>query len=283
MGTPQGQDPSLPASGDPGSSLSLAKRLKSAGLSPRHSLGQHFLVSSRVIERIVQASTVFSGILEIGPGPAVLTQPLSQTSRVIALELDEGMAIFASQEAPHAEIRRTDALMADWREILGSLPEPRGIVSNLPYQITGPLLGRCADCSDLIAGAVLMMQKEVAQRIMAPSGDSNRGYLSVWLQGVFEIAPVCEAPPGCFLPPPKVESSVLSFVPRQTHPSPELLAFIKQGFTQPRKTLNNNLKPCQVTVKVFEDAGLSPSLRPHQLTMEQWQRLHQIHASSARS
>lgn len=246
-------------------------------------MGQHFLISTRVIDRIVQASSGFAGILEIGPGPAVLTQPLSKGAKVVALELDEGMAAFAAQEAPLAEVRRRDALQADWREILSCLPEPRGIVSNLPYQITGPLLGRCADCQDLISGAVLMMQKEVAQRIMAQPGDSDRGFLSVWLQGSFEISSVCEAPPGCFLPPPKVESAVLRFAPLPGRLEPELLAFIKQGFTQPRKTLSNNLKPLQVTAEDFEDAGLSPSLRPHQLTMEEWQRLHQIHASSARS
>lgn len=275
MGTPQGQDHSLPSPGDPGSSVSLALRLKHAGLSPRHSLGQHFLISSRVIGRIIKASSGFDGVLEIGPGPAVLTQPLSETAKVIALELDEGMAVFAAQEAPLAEVRQMDALQADWRQILLSLPEPRGIVSNLPYQITGPLLGRCADCQDLISGCVLMMQKEVAQRILAQPGDSARGFLSVWLQGVFSIEQVCEAAPGCFLPPPKVTSTVLKFTPLPSPPTPSLLALIKQGFVQPRKTLSNNLKSLGVTQSHFEMAGILPSIRPHQLTMEQWQALHQ--------
>jgi len=244
-------------------------------------LGQHFLISSRVIDSIVKAASGFAGILEIGPGPAVLTAPLCQASQLVALELDEGLAAFAAQEAPGADIRRMDALLADWREILASLPGPRGIVSNLPYQITGPLLGRCAECHDLIAGAVLMMQKEVAVRITALPGDSARGYLSVWLQGVFEISTVCDAPPGCFLPPPKVDSSVLRFVPKADAPESALLSFVKKGFAQPRKTLHNNLKPLGVTAEAFAGTGLSPSVRPHQLTMEQWRTLHQIHASSA--
>ncbi len=238
-------------------------------------MGQHFLISSGVIGRILSASSSFSGVLEIGPGPAVLTQPLSEKAKVTAFELDEGMAAFAQTQAPLAEVHRIDALQADWEGALLALPEPRGIVSNLPYQITGPLLGRCADAAHLVTGCVLMMQREVGHKILALPGDSNRGYLSVWLQGVFEISHVCDAAPGCFLPPPKVSSVVLKFVPKPSRPASDLLKMIKQGFVQPRKTLSNNLRSMGVTQEMIESCGLSASVRPHQLTMEQWQNLHQ--------
>ncbi len=238
-------------------------------------MGQHFLISTRVIGRILSASSSFSGVLEVGPGPAVLTLPLSLEAKVIAFELDEGMAAFAQTQAPTADIQRIDALQADWEGALMALPEPRGIVSNLPYQITGPLLGRCADSAHLISGCVLMMQREVGHKILALPGDSNRGYLSVWLQGVFDITHVCDAPPGCFLPPPKVSSVVLRFVPKPARPHNDLLKMIKQGFVQPRKTLSNNLRSMGATQEMIESCGLSASVRPHQLTMEQWQNLHQ--------
>lgn len=238
-------------------------------------MGQHFLISSGVIGRILSASSSFSGVLEIGPGPAVLTQPLSERAKVTAFELDEGMAAFAQDQAPLAEVHRIDALQADWEAALLALPEPRGIVSNLPYQITGPLLGRCADSAHLVTGCVLMMQREVGHKILALPGDSNRGYLSVWLQGVFDISHVCDAAPGCFLPPPKVSSVVLKFVPKAIRPVEDLLKIVKQGFVQPRKTLSNNLRSMGVTQEMLESCGLSASVRPHQLTMEQWQNLHQ--------
>lgn len=231
-------------------------------------------MDASTIRKIVGACSSWKGALEIGPGPGVLTGPLSETLELVALDADPRMALAAGEFAPRAKVRHQDALQADWREILSMLPEPRGIVSNMPYNITGPLLGRTADCADLIAGAVLMMQAEVAAKITAPPGDSIRGSLTVWLQSLFLIHRLVKVPPGSFLPPPKVESAVLVLVPREPAAMDgESLELVRRGFASPRKTLANNLKGDGADGTLLESLGLQASVRPHQLTEEQWQRL----------
>ena len=147
------------------------------------------------------------------------------------------------------------------------MPQPRCIVSNMPYNITGPLLGRVAECRDLIRSAVLMMQKEVGDRILAGPGTPARGSLSVAMQLQFEVNKVCDAKAGAFLPPPKVDSVVLELVPRVEVASLDhVLRVVKTGFKQPRKTLANNLS------KEFDrsEIGLPENIRPHQLSNEDW-------------
>lgn len=245
------------------------------GLSPKKGLGQHFLCSERAVLAIVAAAGERS-ILEIGPGPGILTQALAAERRVIALELDEQMAVPLAESAPTAEIVFGDALSTDLRELMLKLRKPRAVVSNLPYYITGPLLDRIAEISDLWEVAVLMMQREVARRIVAPVGDRDRGALSVRMQAEFEIRRVVEVPPGAFIPPPKVESTVLALEPRSTKLEPELLALIRAGFTQPRKTLSNNLASCGYDRELVVAAGLERNIRPHQISLASWRRLYEV-------
>jgi 16S rRNA (adenine1518-N6/adenine1519-N6)-dimethyltransferase len=128
--------------------------------------------------------------------------------------------------------------------------------------------------------AVLMMQKEVAQRVTAGPGSSSRGSLSVYLQAHHEIAALIDAPAGAFLPPPKVDSRVLVFRPRPEDPALDesFFALVRKGFVQPRKTLANNLVAGfgltrdQATVWV-EAAGLGEKARPQELSLEEWRRL----------
>src|SRR5690606_33809824 len=120
----------------------------------------------------------------------------------------------AADRAPGVLIRHADALKVDWAEVLASLPQPCGIVSNMPYNITGPLLERVERQAGLIDRAVLMMQREVGAKILAAAGDRARGPISVILQARFEIDLVCRVPAGAFWPPPKVDSVVLEFRPK---------------------------------------------------------------------
>ncbi|MCX7801300.1 MAG: hypothetical protein N2109_13290, partial [Fimbriimonadales bacterium] len=171
--------------------------------------------------------------------------------------------------------RRQDALQADWPGLLEALPKPRAIVSNLPYYITGALLQRVAECSCLIERAVLMMQREVAERVRAQPGDSERGSLSVHLQGRFRISKLADAPPGAFLPPPKVSSTVLAFEPRPDPLDPRVEPLVRLGFSQPRKTLANNLASSgrwrrESVADALSGAGLPAGVRPHQLAEGQW-------------
>jgi 16S rRNA (adenine1518-N6/adenine1519-N6)-dimethyltransferase len=246
-------------------------------LSARKGLGQHFLCSSTVVGAIAAEVQGCGGVLEIGPGPGVLTSALSEVAgELIALEVDDRMIAALADSAPKADVRKLDALEADLPTILRELPEPRAVVSNLPYYITGPLITRIAEAKDFYQRTVLMMQREVGERILAPAGGSDRGSLSVYLQTQFEIRRVCKVPPGAFLPPPKVDSVVLALVPkpREDWHTPEFFKLIRSSFAQPRKTLVNNLISAgharEDALAAVERSGFDERVRPQQLTEEQW-------------
>lgn len=250
------------------------------GLRAEKKLGQHFLCSAPVVEAIVERLSDFSGALEIGPGPGVLTGPLSQTMRLVALELDPRMVESLKDSAPTADVRLQDALKSNLPALLEELPEPRAVVGNLPYYITGQLVAQIADARAHYAAAVLMMQREVADRIRAKPGDSARGSLSVYLQSLFRIDLVIQAPADAFFPPPKVDSTVLEFVPLPPDPAKDEKYFrlVRLGFGQPRKTLCNNLVagygvPRETAVAWLGAAGLTDNIRPHALTLEEWSAL----------
>lgn len=182
--------------------------------------------------------------------------------------------------APKARVIEEDALKADLGALLESLPEPRAVVSNLPYYITGPLLTRVAEARARFDRAVLMMQKEVADRVVAKPGDSARGSLSVFLQAQFEISKVASVPAGSFYPPPKVDSTVLLFVPTASGDNQALFDMVRRGFTQPRKTLANNLAGHsgvrrEAVAAILESIGLDARVRPHVLTLDQWRQVLQ--------
>lgn len=258
----------------------LRRFLDKHNLAAKKGLGQHFLCSGPVVSRIVESLADCRGLLEIGPGPGVLTAPLSEhAEKLIAIELDPGMIGSLSDSAPTADVRREDALKADLAALLGELPTPRGVVSNLPYYITGPLLTRIAEARQHFDRAVLMMQREVAQRVQAQPRESLRGSLSVFLQLQFEIRKVADAPAGAFLPPPKVDSTVLMFIPKTGDAiDAKLFRLVRLGFAQPRKTLANNLvagyrveRP--QALEWITAAVLGEKARPQELSLDEWQRL----------
>ncbi len=233
-----------------------------------------------MVESIANALAGCSGVCEIGPGPGVLTSAISkQVQSMIALELDERMISALKESAPNVDARKADAMEVDLAAVLQELPEPRGIVSNLPYYITGPLVNRIADARAYYSVAVLMMQKEVAQRICSKPGQRERGSLSVYLQSLFEISVVAQAPASVFVPPPKVDSTVLKFVPKTDVLAEEIQSqlnrVVRFGFVQPRKTLANNLVAAyrisreEIVVKL-EELDLEEKIRPHDLTLDQW-------------
>lgn len=250
------------------------------GLRPTKQWGQHFLVSPKVVEAILTRITDPTldrprSALEVGPGPGVLTTGLSdRVDHVVAVEVDPIAVSALSESAPRATVHHADALRIDLRSLLVDLPEPRVLVSNMPYNITGPLLARFAAIRDLYQRAVLMMQLEVGRKILAQAGNSEMGSLSIAMQTQFEIRKVIDAPAGAFFPPPKVESIVLEFIPRPAEPDEEeFLGFVRQGFSQPRKTLANNLRG-RLDPGRLEGLGLSPTVRPHQIDRETWQKLY---------
>lgn len=261
---------------DPGT---LKAFLGRHGLRADKRLGQHFLCSSKVVKAIAERLSLCRGILEIGPGPGVITTVVSEAAeKTIAIEIDDRMIEALGESAPRTDVRKLDALRADLEEILAELPEPRGLVSNLPYYITGPLLTRIAEAKGGYSKAVLMMQKEVAERVLAGPRTSERGSLSVFLQSQFEIERVVNAPAGSFLPPPKVDSTVLEFRPLAQSPSADFFRLVRLGFAQPRKTLANNLAAGfridrDRALAWMEEAGLPALARPQELSLEEWSRL----------
>lgn len=241
-------------------------------------MGQHFLCSSAVVGRIQHALEGVRGALEIGPGPGVLTSMLCSTcEEVAAIEIDTRMIGALAESAPCAHVSRENALHADLLSMLAKLPQPRAIVSNLPYYLTGPLLTRIAQAKSGFDLAILMMQREVARRVVAAAGTPERGSLSVFLQLQFEISRVTEAPSGAFLPPPKVDSEVLSLrvkVPDyEANLEETVFQVIRIGFKQPRKTLLNNLLAIvdrEGAEKAIETLRLDLRTRPQQLQNSHW-------------
>ncbi|MDK3158738.1 16S rRNA (adenine(1518)-N(6)/adenine(1519)-N(6))-dimethyltransferase RsmA [Kamptonema cortianum] len=244
------------------------------------SLGQHWLSSPSVIQKIVDRADGLAGILEVGPGPGILTEPLSQIAEVTAVEFDKRIIDSLQAAAPQAKIIQGDALETDLAQILEQLPSPRGIVSNMPYHITGPLLESFSNLRHQVSRMILMMQLEVGEKIMAPVGDRRRGVLSVAMQSLFTVTKVVKVPPGAFRPPPKVDSIVLELTPRDDVPVDfeGVMQVVRRAFSHPRKTVLNNLKPTLEVAsleRVLVDAGLTTTIRPHEITFEQWRLIAQ--------
>jgi 16S rRNA (adenine1518-N6/adenine1519-N6)-dimethyltransferase len=152
----------------------------------------------------------------------------------------------------------------------------------MPYNITGPLLTKIAEVRDRFDLSVLMMQREVGQRVLAGVGSPEYGSLSVFLQSQFKIETVCDAPAGAFWPPPKVQSIVLQFRPQSTGFEPDaesqFFRLVRKGFTQPRKTLENNLVADfglsrDQAARLLAKISLDTKIRPHQLDLKTWKAL----------
>jgi 16S rRNA (adenine1518-N6/adenine1519-N6)-dimethyltransferase len=263
----------------------LRVHLNQFGIHAEKGLGQHFLADEDVVQKIVIAAlyggpSLSRSVMEIGPGPGILTRPLATAAEVRAIEIDSQVLRALASAAPSATVIRGDALQLDLRPILEEMPSPRALVSNIPYYITGPLLERFASVRDCYQIAVLMIQKEVADRILAPARHSDRGALSASLQLQFRIQRIVNVPGDAFIPPPKVASTVIAMFPRErTHDEDEVVKLIHRGFAQRRKTLLNNLlvgqqeKRDELEAKLY-DLGIPEGARAQDLDETEWIRLH---------
>lgn len=253
-------------------------------LKPTKLFGQHFLISTNVVEAIVSRVDAFGAksVFEVGPGPGVLTTRLAERLPVSAVEIDPVAVSALTESAPSAKVIQADALQVNLGEHCRELPSPRAVVSNMPYNITGPLLTAFTRFRSDYAVAILMMQKEVGEKILAEPGDREIGSISVFLKSRFDVEIVCKAPAGAFFPPPKVDSLVLQFVPKPAMPekldaSHETL--VRQAFSQPRKTLANNLKALNLPQSLFSDwleaHEYHNAIRPHEVSLDAWMKLAQ--------
>lgn len=275
MGSQEGQSSHFgPISPDLSDRKQFRAFAESHGLLAKKRLGQHWLQSGRVADAIIEAALPASSFLEIGPGVGVLTQRLSLVARTVAVELDDSLLIALREAAPAAEIVHANFLRVDLETLLSSLDRPISVVGNLPYAISSPILDILDRHSAGFDKAVIMIQKEVAEKICAPVGVSNRGALSVIMQLRFDIAKVTSVRPVAFVPPPKVDSMVLSLIPRSGDELSEWeRSFIRAGFQSPRKTLLNNLAARfgkEIAHEAFQVAGFPLKIRPQVLTCEEW-------------
>jgi 16S rRNA (adenine1518-N6/adenine1519-N6)-dimethyltransferase len=252
-------------------------------------LGQHFLTNSRYCQRMVDSLGLCPDdlVIEIGAGRGALTTLLAERAgRVAAIELDrslvEGLADKFRAE-PRVEIIQGDILSID----LAALCRRQGagrcwVVGNLPYYITSPIIDRLRISRSVMSGMALLVQKEVADRLVAAPGRRDYGYLSVSVQLFSEPRILFTIHPGAFSPPPKVHSAFVEFKMRPALPAlpaaqeEEFLRFVQRCFAHKRKNLINNLSAQASRGRVeekLERLGLAPTVRAEQLSLEQFAEL----------
>lgn len=252
---------------------------------PRKRLGQHFLRDRSVLARIADALALTGAetVVEIGPGRGALTDLLvERAARVIAVEVDRDLVPLLRArcaERPHVTIVEADVLDTDLAALAGG---PYRLAGNVPYYITTPILFHAlrAPRPEM---AVYLVQKEVADRVVAPPGHDDYGALSVNVQALAEATRLFTVPPGAFLPPPAVDSAVLRVVPRDVPAvAPEREAafqrFVIAAFGQRRKQLRRAVRAVRgVSAAAAEAAiavaGLDPASRPEVLSPADFARL----------
>lgn len=248
----------------------------------KKSLGQNFLISDAVIEKILNQSKKFlsvgpKGIIEIGPGLGALTDSLAEMSKnYLAIEFDRGLAEYWKNK--DLKVEHIDAMKYQWETAPFSL-----LVSNLPYQISATLVVELSTTENPITHMVLMFQKEVAERIRADEKSDHYGFLSVLAQMFWTVEKVCDASPRDFLPSPKIASRVLSFV-RKTDSGIEnpmdFLRFLKSLFQQRRRQLQSVLRADfsvsdrQLLLDFIKENGYSETVRTEELSPKMIQKMY---------
>lgn len=266
--------------------------LKRLGLKPKKSLGQHFLLYPHQARRLAQALNppVNAVIVEIGGGLGALSLfLLPRAERLLILEADQVLAAFLQQELFAHQTRVTvlcqDVLTFDFLTFSRQTGAPLQLAGNLPYHLTSPLLVKLMQEKAALAQALLMLQQEVGDRLLAHPGSKDYGILSVLLQYHFALTRLFTLGPANFYPPPQVNSVVLRLVPQQFEPpatDEQLLAhLVKTAFGKRRKTLKNTLVAQasafgltrEQMLAALTDLDLDPSRRGETLSVEQFVRL----------
>ncbi|WP_166839270.1 16S rRNA (adenine(1518)-N(6)/adenine(1519)-N(6))-dimethyltransferase RsmA [Rheinheimera pleomorphica] len=243
----------------------------------RKRFGQNFLHDPQVIGRIVKAIAPKPDdtLVEIGPGLGALTEPVAEAAgHLTVIELDRDLAERLQQHpllAGKLTIHQADAMKFDFTSLLHGGKKLK-VFGNLPYNISTPLLFHLFQYADLIENMHFMLQKEVVQRMTATHGSKAFGRLSVMTQYYCHAMPVVEVGPGAFKPAPKVDSAVVRLLPkavadRAQVPADVLNRVCLEAFNQRRKTIRNCFSNF-ASAEQLAQLGLDPSLRPEQLSVE---------------
>ena len=268
-------------------------------LDAKKSWGQNFLIDRNVLDKIARAAAAGADdvVVEIGAGTGALTGALAAAvpapRRIIAVERDPDMLRVLHAELGAqtlVEVRAADAAAFDFRAESAAAGRPLVVLGNLPYQIGSVLLLALAAAGGAIARAVVMVQKEMAQRVVAPSGSKTYGRLSVMIQQRMAVRILFHVGPGAFHPQPRVTSSVLALEPRATPLAPvaDHAAFervVKEAFGTRRKMLRRALEPAYgalALTRAFEQTGIAGTRRAEELTVADFARLTDALTAAAR-
>ena len=257
------------------------------GVSPRRSFGQNFVADPNTVRRIARLSGAGPAdrVLEIGAGLGSLTLALAETGAAVrAVEVDSGLAaalreVVAGAGAHRVEVVEGDVSVLDMDEMLGG-SDRWMLVANLPYNIAAGLVVDLLGAAAAIATMVVMVQREVGERLAAPPGSRARGVPSVLMERRATARVVARVPASVFRPRPKVESAVVRIerhpdgraVPLPPESEARFERLVRAGFGQRRKMLRRSLAGL-VASDGFEAAGVDPAARPEALALDQWIRL----------
>lgn len=254
------------------------------------SLGQHFLIDETPIDAMLTAADLKDGdaVLEIGPGLGVLTTRLCEKAKkVVAVEKDRDIIPVledVTRDFKNVCIINDDVLKLDMEELLQShFQSSFKVIANLPYYITSPIIMKIVQNRHLIQSAVIMVQKEVAQRLIALPGKKDYGILSIAVQLYADVDMICEVSHEAFMPPPKVDSAVVRLILKKeprVKISDEDFYFkvVEASFGERRKTIKNSLKrrltlpylPKGAIDRALEAAGIDPFRRGETLSIEEY-------------
>ncbi|HHT74061.1 MAG TPA: 16S rRNA (adenine(1518)-N(6)/adenine(1519)-N(6))-dimethyltransferase RsmA [Firmicutes bacterium] len=266
--------------------------LREKGYSIKKKLGQNFLVDQNYVDKIVSAAQLSPAdwVLEIGPGLGVLTAAMAeQAGKVVALEIDRELVDVLQETIvlPNVTVVPGDALAGNWQEILRGLGwsgEPVKLVANLPYYITTPLIMKALESELPFQAIVVMVQREVAERMVAPAGGKDYGVLTLAVEYYCQAELVTNVPRTVFVPAPEVDSAVVKLTPKPPAvavPHGKLFAAIRAAFQQRRKTIRNALKPlakewglslAQLD-EALTEAGIKGEVRGEVLTLQDFARI----------
>jgi 16S rRNA (adenine1518-N6/adenine1519-N6)-dimethyltransferase len=217
-------------------------------MKPKKHFGQHFLTSVGYVNKILELAAVSHGdrVLEIGPGKGALTRALLERGAVVtAIETDDDMVSYIQTNYPKVNVVKGDASSIQWEDFLQG--DNWKCVSNLPYNVGTKILKSLLFSRGMFSSITVMLQKEVGLRMVAKPGDRKRGSLSSFVQVHADVRKGFIVPPGAFFPPPRVDSVVISMIPRSTPlyfpVALSIFEIVNRGlFSSPRKSIRNSLR-----------------------------------------
>lgn len=258
--------------------------LRKYELLPKRSFSQNFLIQPGAIAQIADAAVAMGQqLVEVGPGLGALTYALLERgSKVLAVELDRDMVRVLHEEfgdQDRLEVRQGDAADLDFEAHSRACGSKLVVTGNLPYQATGAIIRQLVAHRAVLAGAVLMVQREVRDRLVAEPATKQYGALTVFTRAAFEVGTVCRLRPGSFYPAPKVESAVVRLLPRAAplaEESESFQAVVRAAFQMRRKTLRNAMRglgDADRADRALDEAGIDSRRRGETLAIEEFARL----------